>query len=114
MFYVIKRKTEAASAYPSNVDVPRPNSSNTANDFLVAYFRIYFVSSISTKKVLLFSKILSEAPIRVKILSNMVILQLQAGTKHPSWASIIIRAVCLKIVDLPPMFGPVTSRVVGS
>ncbi len=48
-------------------------------EFFVAYSTIVFVSSSSTKKVLLFSKILSLAPILVKTLSTIVSLHDYAG-----------------------------------
>ena len=83
MCLVMYHKTAAANAYPSKVEVPQPSSSKTANDFEVPCYKSCFVSSISTKNVLLFSRILSDAPILVNTQSNIVILQLLAGTKHP-------------------------------
>jgi len=65
------------------VEVPLPNSSIIASDLLVPYAKIVFVSSISTKKVLLPSRILSEAPSLVNILSIEVKIIFSAGTKQP-------------------------------
>jgi hypothetical protein len=76
-------KTELAMEYPSNVEVPLPSSSRIARDLDVPYYKMFFVSSISTKNVLLPSKIRSEAPNRVKILSQGVNTNFSAGTKQP-------------------------------
>ena len=57
-------------AQPSKVVVPLPNSSIKTKLCLVAHFKIILVSASSTKKVDSFSKMLSEAPIRVKILKE--------------------------------------------
>ena len=65
------------------------------------------VSFISTIKVDSPIEILSEAPTRVKILSTKPISALSAGTKQPICAIKTIKAVCLKIADLPDIFGPV-------
>lgn len=80
----MKLTTALAIEYPSNVDVPLPNSSITTRDLRVAYLSIVAVSSISTKKVDLPSRIRSEAPILVNTLSKSVILQDSAGTKQPT------------------------------
>ncbi len=37
-----------------------------------------------------------------------------AGTKEPAWASITSSAACLRYVDFPAMFGPVTSIILFS
>ena len=50
---------------------------------------------------------LSSAPTRVKILSVTLIEARAAGIKDPIWAISTISATCLRIVDLPAMFGPV-------
>ena len=71
---------------------------------------MFFVSSISTKKVDFPSKILSCAPILVNILSTGVNINFSAGTKHPTYAKIIARHAYLNNVDFPPILGPVTSR----
>jgi hypothetical protein len=76
-------KTAFAIEYPSNVDVPRPSSSRIARDHFVPNYRMFFVSSISTKNVLFPSRILSEAPSLVNILSTGVKMHFSAGTKHP-------------------------------
>ena len=62
--------TECAIEYPSNVEVPRPNSSMITRLLDVARSSIALVSSNSTKKVDLFSRIRSDAPILVKIRST--------------------------------------------
>ena len=59
------------------------------------------------KKVLLPSKILSDAPSLVNMRSTGVSSIFSAGTKQPSYAKITARHVYLSSVDLPPMFGPV-------
>ena len=53
-------------------------------------------------------EILSLAPTLVKILSKIPISACFAGTKLPICAIKQIIAVCLKIADLPAIFGPVT------
>ena len=83
MFEFRYLRTAWAIEYPSKVDVPLPSSSTMASEFLVAYLRIVSVSSISMKKVLFPSRILSEAPILVNTLSTGVSTHLSAGTKHP-------------------------------
>ena len=76
---------------------------------------ITLVSSISTKNVLFPSRILSDAPRRVKTLSTGVKMKLSAGTKHPIYARIIAKHVYLISVDLPPILGPVIrSDLAGS
>ena len=69
---------------------------------------MFFVSSISTKKVLLPSRILSKAPNLVNILSTGVNVHFSAGRKLPIYANITPRQDYLNKVDFPPMFGPVT------
>jgi hypothetical protein len=65
--------------------------------------------------VLLPSRILSEAPNLVKILSTGVSVHFSAGRKLPIYARITARQDYLNNVDLPPMFGPVTkSALAGS
>jgi hypothetical protein len=76
-------KTALAIEYPSKVDVPLPSSSIITNDLFDPYYKIFLVSSISTKKVLFPSKILSNAPNLVNILSTGVKWNFFAGTKHP-------------------------------
>jgi hypothetical protein len=66
------------------------------------------VSSISTKKVDLPSSILSEAPNLVKIRSTGVKVNESQGTKQPIYAKIAARQFWRSMVDLPPIFGPVT------
>ena len=34
----------------------------------------------------------------------------EQGTNEPSWAIIVIKAVCLIKVDFPPIFGPVINK----
>ena len=46
----------------------------------------------------------------MNILSTGVNTIFSAGTKHPIYANITAKHVCLNKVDLPPMFGPVTKR----
>ena len=75
-------------AAPSNVAVPLPNSSKITNDFSVAFFRIEAVSSNSTMNVLWPSRILSDAPKRVKTRSTGCKVQDFALTKQPTCASI--------------------------
>jgi hypothetical protein len=65
---------------PSKVEVPLPSSSRRTRESRVPRFRTMEVSWSSTMKVLWFSKILSEAPSRVKILSAGVPRNLEAGT----------------------------------
>ena len=55
------------------------------------------------------SRIRSDAPSRVKILSIGVSLKDLQGTKHPIYAKIAARQFYRRTVDFPPMFGPVTS-----
>jgi hypothetical protein len=76
-------RTAYAIEYPSKVDVPLPNSSTIANERFVACYKICLVSSISIKKVLLPSRILSDAPSLVKIRSTGVRIHFSAGTMHP-------------------------------
>jgi len=82
----------------------------TTKLFGVAKSSIAFVSSNSTKKVDLFSKIRSDAPILVKIRSTGDIWQEEACTKQPIYAIMTVRHVYLSIVDFPPILGPVISR----
>jgi len=52
----------------------------------------------------------SDAPILVNILSTVVSSHRFAGTNEPIYARITAIQVDLNKVDLPPMFGPVTSK----
>lgn len=67
-------------ATPSKVEVPLPSSSSTTKEFLVEFYNICTVSSISIKKVLLPSISISEAPILAYILSTNPITHSLAGT----------------------------------
>ena len=96
---------------PSYVDVPLPISSNKIKECSLASCNARFASLISTINVDWPLKISSLAPIRVKILSKTGILHDLQGTKHPICAIIIIKAVCLIYVDLPPMLGPVINKI---
>ena len=73
----------------------------------VEFRRISPVSSISTMKVLRSRNKSSLAPTLEKTLSTSPISARSAGTKHPAWAKIAIRAVWRRNVDFPAMFGPV-------
>ncbi|OQC71357.1 MAG: hypothetical protein BWX45_01194 [Deltaproteobacteria bacterium ADurb.Bin002] len=96
---------------PSNVEVPRPTSSRMTRLRGVASVRICAVSIISTINVLWPLTRLSDAPIRVKILSTTPMRAREAGTKLPICARSTIRATCRIYVDFPAMLGPVmTSR----
>jgi hypothetical protein len=66
-----------------------------------------FVYSIYIKKVLFPASSLSEAPILVKIRSIIAALYDLHGTYDPICAIIARRQDVLKIVDLPPILGPV-------
>jgi hypothetical protein len=103
-------KTALAIEYPSKVDVPLPSSSIITNDLFDPYYKIFLVSSISTKNVLFPSKILSNAPNLVNILSTGEKWNFSAGTKHPICANITAKHVYLSNVDLPPIFGPVINN----
>ncbi len=92
---------------PSNVLVPRPISSNISRLRLVALFSMPATSLISTINVLCPPERLSDAPMRVNILSTMVIAAFFAGTNEPMCAISVIIATCLKYVLLPAIFGPV-------
>mmetsp|Transcript_70777 Transcript_70777/g.182520 ORF Transcript_70777/g.182520 Transcript_70777/m.182520 type:complete len:225 (-) Transcript_70777:2493-3167(-) len=106
--------TAEAMAAPSNVEVPRPSSSSTAKDLRVPCARMAAVSSSSVSSVLLPSRIVSYEPILVKMRSTGLILQYCALTRQPSWAMMTAMQVCRSTVDLPPMFGPVTTRTPGT
>ena len=110
IFLKIYSKTDCAIAKPSCVDVPLPNSSKITKDDSEALLIILEVSTISIMKVdIPFAK-LSDAPIRVNILSKILKLAELAGTKHPIWFIKIIMAVCLKNVLLPAILGPVINH----
>ena len=79
--------------------------------FGVAELRMIAVSVISTMKVDRPRARLSEAPIRVKILSKIGNRISWAGTKEPICARMTRSAFCLRNVDLPPIFGPVTIKI---
>mmetsp|Transcript_10733 Transcript_10733/g.23901 ORF Transcript_10733/g.23901 Transcript_10733/m.23901 type:complete len:290 (+) Transcript_10733:913-1782(+) len=56
----------------------------------------------------------SFAPTRVKMRSTGVSRQDDALTQQPKCAMSVVRHACRRIVDLPPMLGPVTSSMRGS
>ena len=58
--------TAEAIATPSNVEVPRPNSSKITKEFELASCKMVEVSESSTKKVDWPSKMLSDAPMRLR------------------------------------------------
>lgn len=95
------------------VDVPLPSSSIITKLFLVASSQIALVSSSSTKKVDLFSRILSDFPNLVNTLSTTLRVHSFAATKQPIYAIIAARHVYLRRVLLPLIFGPVINRVDG-
>ena len=68
-------------------------------------------SAISTIKVLSPAEMLSDAPTRVKILSTTPMRALSAGTKAPTCANSVMRAVWRSKALLPAMFGPVTMMI---
>ena len=92
---------------PSKVLVPLPISSRIIRLCGVAFFNISAVSCISTINVLCPADRLSNAPIRVKILSVIQIDALFAGIKDPTCAIITRSAVWRKTVDFPAILGPV-------
>ena len=53
----------------------------------------------------------SDAPTRENSRSTMPIVAEAAGTNEPVWARIAIRAFWRRNVDLPPIFGPVSSQI---
>ena len=73
--------------------------------------RIAAASVISTMNVERPPARSSAAPMRVKIASIGPITARAAGTKLPQYASSTISAVWRMNVDLPPMFGPVTTSM---
>ena len=68
---------------PSNVLVPRPISSKTSSELLVAFRRMFATSFISTINVLCPLARSSDAPTLVKIRSTIPIFAEDAGTKLP-------------------------------
>ena len=90
--------------------VPRPISSRTTSERRVARRRTFAVSFISTMKVLSPRARLSLAPTRVSTRSTTPMRARRAGTNEPICARITTSATCRMSVDLPAMFGPVTSQ----
>ena len=105
--------TAQAIASPSRVAVPRPISSTTTSERGPAWCRIAAVSVISTMKVRAPARQVvgradpAEQPI------HHADVALSAGTGSPAWASTTISAFCRRNVDLPAMFGPVSSSTAG-
>ncbi len=83
ILFSIYSATAHAIEIPSKVDVPLPISSSIISEFLVAFFKILAVSTISTIKVDSPRERLSLAPTLVKILSSSGISAISAGTKQP-------------------------------
>ena len=81
---------------PSKVAVPLPTSSNSIKLLLVALFRMFAASFISTRNVLSPPAKLSLAPTLVNNLSTIPIEAESAGTKQPICASNTMIPVCLK------------------
>ena len=73
----------SARLIPSNVAVPRPNSSNKIKLFLVACVIALLASNISTINVDSPPTKSSDAPIRVNMASNTGNIAFLAGTKEP-------------------------------
>ena len=67
------------------------------------------VSCISTMKVDCPRAMLSDAPTRAKMRSTRASLASRAGTNDPICAIRHSSAVWRRYVDLPPMFGPVST-----
>ena len=101
--------TAQAMARPSRVAVPRPISSTTTSERGPARLRMAAVSIISTMKVERPRARSSEAPTRLNSRSTTPMRADAAGTGSPAWARITASAVCRRKVDLPAMFGPVSS-----
>ena len=101
--------TAQAIARPSSVAVPRPISSTTTSERGPAWCRMAAVSVISTMKVERPRARSSAAPTRENSRSTTPIVALSAGTGRPAWASTTISAFWRRNVDLPAMFGPVSS-----
>mmetsp|Transcript_22144 Transcript_22144/g.72271 ORF Transcript_22144/g.72271 Transcript_22144/m.72271 type:complete len:388 (+) Transcript_22144:609-1772(+) len=97
-------------AMPSKVAVPRPSSSRITSERAVACLRMSEVSSSSTRKVERPAMMASFAPTRVKMRSTGESEHASAATQQPRCAISTVRHACRSTVDLPPMFGPVTSR----
>jgi hypothetical protein len=76
----------------------------------VAPRKMAAVSRISTMKVLSPRATLSLAPTRESTRSTTPTRAREAGTKPPIWAITTVNATCRINVDLPAMFGPVTSQ----
>ncbi|MNY33865.1 hypothetical protein D3C86_1681640 [compost metagenome] len=69
------------------------------------------VSTISTMKVERPRARSSDAPTRENSRSTTPIWAASAGTKEPICARMVISAFWRRKVDLPPMFGPVSSQI---
>ena len=76
-------------------------------------WRMDAVSEHSTMKVDSPAMMRSEAPSLVKILSANDRRQEAAGTQQPIWARTTARQVALSRVLLPPIFGPVSNKVLA-
>ena len=96
---------------PSKVAVPRPISSRMTRERGPAQFKIAAVSTISTMKVERPRARSSEAPTRENSRSTTPIRARSAGTYDPACASSTISAFWRKNVDLPAIFGPVTTAI---
>ena len=75
---------------------------------------MWAVSCISTMNVDWPRRIWSLAPTRVKMRSTSPSLASRAGTKLPICAISAMSAVWRRKVDLPPMFGPVSTKSRGA
>jgi hypothetical protein len=92
------------------VAVPRPISSRITSALGPAWFRIAAVSTISTMKVERPRARSSAAPTRLNSGRRRRYAPSAAGTKAPACARTAISAFWRRKVDLPAMFGPVTSQ----
>mmetsp|Transcript_6244 Transcript_6244/g.17922 ORF Transcript_6244/g.17922 Transcript_6244/m.17922 type:complete len:314 (+) Transcript_6244:1420-2361(+) len=100
-------KKAAARPVPASTSVPFPSSSRSTRLSFVASSSTYFISSISTAKLLLPSRGLSEEKVRSMMASRYGSCADMAGACSPTVPSSATAAVDRSTVLLPAILGPV-------
>ena len=104
-----------ARAAPSTGSVPAHNSSRSTSELSSHSFKIEIILTIWDEKVDSESSMLCSSPISANILSNMAISLFSfAGIIIPHMVIKHIMPTVLSATVLPPVFGPVITRVLNS
>ena len=104
-----------ASAAPSVGSVPAPSSSKSTRSWGVTSCMMLTMFTMWLEKVDRLCSMDCSSPMSAKTCSNTASsVPMSAGTCRPAWAMRVNRPTVLRVTVLPPVLGPVMTRVVKS